>query len=223
MKYTLYLLLTCLFFPISLLSQESTKEKTFLELPDQRVFSNNNVTVIEYESLDGSVYEKFPGESSIKIIQSNQMSDFNRLVIDMNISNQNNSNKILEYTRLDGETYYTFNKKTWFKNIDNIKSTESNVELISANPNNEITTVELFPNPAVTVVNFRILMSEAAQVQAVIYNEMGQNMVEVINQKLNIGEQFINVDISQFSTGNYSIVFDYGDAHKETLRFVKIK
>ena len=71
---------------------------------------------------------------------------------------------------------------------------------VSVEENNNFVFSNVYPNPAIDVVNFDLDMQNVASASVAIYNMMGQ---EVIRQNVNVGESRLSINVSDLTDGVY--------------------
>ena len=90
----------------------------------------------------------------------------------------------------------------------------------SCSKNGELSVaVELFPNPAEDNVNLTVALTEAVDVNITVYDILGASVYEA-EMNGEEGANFFNIDISEMSSGVYTVVLDSNGA-SNTLKFVK--
>jgi hypothetical protein len=106
---------------------------------------------------------------------------------------------------------------TNFRNFDaatitdaSMTSTGSNVYLcyvfsVNEHTNNVFGVGNPYPNPANAITNFEISMLQSANVAVEVYNTVGQNVMNIMNQNLGAGKHIINMDASALEAGIYFI------------------
>lgn len=109
------------------------------------------------------------------------------------------------------------NLKIWFGNQSSLDQLEQ--EFLPA----QSTISKVYPNPFNPTTSIQIQLAEAANVQVVVYNMLGQKVVTLANQYFNQGTHSIQWDASAFATGVYLLQFidDKGTHSVRKLTLVK--
>ncbi len=127
-------------------------------LPSHRVIDKPSTTRIIYQRLDGSVYEKYSGDTHMRKISSDSTSNFDLFAAALQPIP--GTRKI--YIRLNGDKYLTYDFKTWFKYDENIEQEKEISASVKSFPNTDLEFIEFFPNPANSQINLRFKLTQLA-------------------------------------------------------------
>ncbi len=93
---------------------------------------------------------------------------------------------------------------------------------LSSNVPKDFSLSQNYPNPFNPATNIRFGLPQSASVVLRVYNQLGESVSELVNQKLAAGEYEYNFDASALSSGVYYYKLIAGD-YSETRKMILIK
>jgi len=86
---------------------------------------------------------------------------------------------------------------------------------VNENANTLFSSTKIFPNPANNTCSLNFNLAKDSKIKIEIVNQLGQKVSEVFNGSLQKGENTLNINTTELSSGNYFINFSDGESFKK--------